>query len=147
MNKLLKNIPSDKGVYILFLRCVKAEDVRVGSFGSMKTKEGYYAYIGSAYGGGGLKSRLSRHLKTAKKCRWHIDYIRRHMKAEAIWYTTESKDAEHVIASVFIDKGIEVPMNGFGSSDCKCLSHLFYLTEITEELFHSVSKKTNIISP
>lgn len=130
MNKIKESIPSDKGVYVVFLRCDKSADIKVGSLGSISVRKGYYAYVGSAYGGGGLKSRLSRHLKTAKKCRWHIDYIRRHMKAVSLWYTTESVEAEHRIAQQFIKMGAEVPMKGFGSSDCKCISHLFYLDNI-----------------
>jgi len=107
-------------------------DIKVGRFGNISVKEGVYAYVGSAFGGGGLKSRLSRHLKTAKKCRWHIDYIRRYMKAEAIWYTTENADAEHRIADTFLSMGADVPMKGFGSSDCKCITHLFRLDSVPD---------------
>ena len=107
-------------------------DIRVGSLGIISVQEGIYAYVGSAFGGGGLKSRLSRHLKTAKKCRWHIDYIRRHMKAVSLWYTTESAEAEHRIAQTFIGMGAGIPMKGFGSSDCKCITHLFHLESVPE---------------
>jgi len=132
MRKIKDQIPSDKGVYVVFLRCDKRMDIRVGSLGIISVQEGIYAYVGSAFGGGGLKSRLSRHLKTAKKCRWHIDYIRRHMKAVSLWYTTESAEAEHRIAQTFMEMGAGIPMKGFGSSDCKCITHLFHLESVPE---------------
>jgi len=125
-------IPEDKGVYVLFLKCSKVTDIRVGSLGIMRTKPGFYAYVGSAYGGGGIKSRLGRHLKTEKKCRWHIDYIRRHMSFDSAWYTTVSAEMEHTIADKFIETGAEIPFRGFGSSDCGCVSHLFFLNKIPE---------------
>lgn len=132
LKKAGEELPQDKGVYVLFLRCLKSCDVRVGSLGSVSLKEGVYAYVGSAFGGGGIKSRLGRHLKTGKKCRWHIDYIRRHMSVAALCYTLEGAEQEHIIADRFIASGCEVPMKGFGSSDCGCVSHLFYMKELPE---------------
>ncbi|ADD68808.1 protein of unknown function DUF123 [Denitrovibrio acetiphilus DSM 12809] len=132
MKKIKESITTEKGVYVLFLECNRNLTVRVGSFGELAVKPGIYAYVGSAFGGGGLKSRLGRHFKTAKKCRWHIDYIRRHMRAKAVWYTNEGVDAEHRTARRFIEGGAEIPMKGFGSSDCSCISHLFYMESIPE---------------
>ncbi len=67
MKDIHRLIPTDKGVYVLFLECRRETTIRVGSIGELRTQAGIYAYVGSAYGGGGLKSRLGRHLKTAKK--------------------------------------------------------------------------------
>jgi len=124
------NITREKGVYVLVLKCTGEKSVRVGSFGHISIKPGYYYYVGSAFGGGGLSSRIKRHLKTAKKCRWHIDYIRRHMKAYRIYTTTE--DVEHKLADRLKACDTEIPMKGFGSSDCSCISHLFYSAEMID---------------
>lgn len=132
------SLPPEKGIYVLVLECVNPCEVRIGSLGTLQTEKGYYAYIGSAHGGGGIKSRLGRHLKTAKKCRWHIDYLRRRMRAAAVWYETSAPEAEHEIAERFISMGAKVPMKGFGSSDCSCETHLFLLNHIPEPfLAHS----------
>jgi Uri superfamily endonuclease len=36
---------------------------------------GRYLYCGSAKGPGGLKARLSRHMRRGKSVRWHIDRL------------------------------------------------------------------------
>jgi len=133
--KLKKDLPDSCGVYVLFLTCVSERNVKVGRFGVLKTKPGVYAYVGSAYGAGGIASRVGRHMKTAKKCRWHIDYIRRYMKFLSVWVTAEEREAEHDIARRFIEHGASVPMPGFGSSDCGCLSHLFHLERVPQPFY------------
>lgn len=135
MRHAAEKLPPEKGVYVLVLRSEKAKSIRVGRLGTMNTEQGYYAYIGSAFGAGGLKSRLGRHLKTAKKCRWHIDYIRRHMSAAAVWFTTDAV-TEHEIAGQMIKMGGAVHMPGFGSSDCRCCSHLFYFEKLPKPLLN-----------
>jgi Uri superfamily endonuclease len=35
---------------------------------------GRYVYCGSAKGLGGLKARLSRHMRRGKSVRWHVDH-------------------------------------------------------------------------
>jgi len=37
---------------------------------------GYYIYIGSAFGPGGVRARMLRHLRADKPKHWHIDYLR-----------------------------------------------------------------------
>ncbi|PLX68594.1 MAG: DUF123 domain-containing protein [Denitrovibrio sp.] len=140
MKDFPKLLPPEKGVYVLFLRCTRERIIRVGSIGELRTKAGIYAYVGSAYGGGGIKSRLGRHLKTAKKCRWHIDYIRRFMSFHSAWYTLESADIEHKIAEEFIRMDTEIPMKGFGSSDCKCHSHLFFMEKLPIPFFKHLKR-------
>jgi Uri superfamily endonuclease len=36
---------------------------------------GRYLYCGSAKGPGGLKARLSRHMRRGKSVRWHVDQL------------------------------------------------------------------------
>ena len=84
-------------------------------------KPGRYLYAGSAYGPAGLRARISRHMRSAKSCRWHIDQI-----------TTVAD----VLGALILPHGIEcdlvkrcpelqVPIPYFGSSDCRrCRSHL-----------------------
>lgn len=119
-------IPKQSGTYVLWLRAEKALDLVVGKLGHMHIEAGYYAYIGSAFGPGGLAARLGRHLKQEKSLRWHIDYLRQYTEPCHIWYT-EGKRMEHAWATQFErNSGVIIPMPGFGSSDCQCPSHLFY---------------------
>ncbi len=54
------------------------------------------------------------------------------MSFKTAWYTLEAADIEHKIADEFIRLGVGIPMKGFGSSDCGCISHLFYMKELPE---------------
>ncbi len=96
--------------------------ITVGKLGDIDFKNGYYVYVGSALGG--LRQRLKRHLKREKKKRWHIDYLLEHAKVESIFVWLSKKGIEDKIACKLMKKFDYI--NGFGSSDSKCKSHLFY---------------------
>jgi hypothetical protein len=49
--------------------------VRLPDKPSVSLVPGRYLYAGSAYGSGGLKARVSRHVPRAKPSRWHIDQL------------------------------------------------------------------------
>jgi len=89
-------------------------------------KKGDYLYIGSAKGC--LEARLRRHLKKDKRSFWHIDYLLKNRRTQIskIWVILESIECE--IAEVFYRNTLtEIVRKGFGSSDCKCATHLFYI--------------------
>jgi len=98
--------------------------LRVGALGELTFEPGYYAYVGSARRG--LAPRLRRHLRRkAKKMRWHVDYLRRGAEpvAAAAW-TGRRADECALSRSVAALCAGSVPR--FGSSDCRCPSHLHY---------------------
>jgi len=102
-------------------------------------KKGDYLYIGSAKGC--LEARLRRHLKKDKKSFWHIDYLLKNRRTQIskIWVILESIECE--IAEVFCRNPItETVRKGFGSSDCNCLTHLFYIKskEQTESILEKI---------
>ena len=102
-------------------------EIRVGSLGRLQSMPGCYVYVGSAHGPGGLAARVSRHQATAKKLRWHIDYLRVVTELVAVWHTVDQNRRECPWADVMSRlRGATVPMNGFGASDCDCRSHLFH---------------------
>ena len=116
-----------KGTYILILRLGKAARIRIGKLGVAEFNHGFYAYIGSAFGPGGLGGRINRHQKVKKPCHWHIDYLRRKSRLKDIWYTVSPIRREHEWARALAEtKGASIPIPGFGSSDCHCHSHLVY---------------------
>ena len=117
-----KDMRSVKGSYILLIELAEERTISVGSLKDIHFQSGCYAYAGSAMGG--LRSRLDRHLKIDKKFRWHIDYFLRWASVrDIIIYETEER-IECTIAETLSRRFKPVP--GFGSSDCKCASHLFF---------------------
>ena len=68
-------IPGEKGVYTLLIKIGEKIEADVGALGRVKLDEGYYLYVGSALGPGGLKARISRHFRKSKKLKWHIDFL------------------------------------------------------------------------
>jgi len=62
-----------------------------------------------------------------KKCRWHIDFLTAVTTLDEVWYTMDTTDRERQWANGLKQlRGARVPLDGFGSSDCRCNSHLFF---------------------
>lgn len=101
--------------------------VQVGKLGLLRLQPGVYAYVGSAFGPGGLQARVGRHLKLVKRPRWHIDYVRPFLTPTALFFTTDSVRREHEWAAVWQKHpDTAVPLPRFGASDCTCVTHFFY---------------------
>lgn len=121
-------LPQAKGTYVIVLFASQTVDSEIGRLGVFRFASGYYAYVGSAFGPGGLAARIRHHLKLTDRPHWHIDYLRAKADIVEIWYDTER--VEHKWAeSLGLPKRAQIPMKGFGCSDCRCPSHLFYYTE------------------
>ena len=119
---------SDPGTYALIMASIEFRCLSVGRLGSMALRPGWYVYVGSAFGPGGVRARLAHHRKLATKPHWHIDHLRPHTVLQRAWYTFDPARREHEWAGVLLQlPGAEVPLPGFGSSDCRCPSHLVRL--------------------
>lgn len=118
---LLKN----SGNYLLLIEVKKSFEITVGKLGKIHFLPGYYIYIGS--GKRNLVQRVQRHLRKRKKIKWHIDYLLSETKVKIIKSflikTTENYECN---ISYKIKNISDNSINNFGSSDCKCKSHLFY---------------------
>ena len=114
-----------KGIYVLIIEVKKPIQIRIGALGKIKFPKGSYAYVGSAQNN--LKKRIARHLRKKKKKFWHIDYLlaNKNVGINKIMYKPAGKPEECRIVK-FLSK-VEKSIKGFGSSDCKCESHLFKL--------------------
>jgi len=113
-----------KGSYILLIKLEEDKNIRIGKLGSIFFKKGYYAYIGSALNG--INQRVNRHLKKNKKMHWHIDYLLKHSEIIKIYFKESKNKEECKISKSFINFK---QINGFGCSDCKCNSHLFFSSD------------------
>ena len=122
----------DPGTYALILESRSNESIQIGRWREMVLTPGYYIYVGSAFGPGGLKARLSRHLRKSKPLHWHIDYLREIVTPIEIWYSHDPEHLEHRWASVLSDAGGMNSVKGFGCTDCKCASHLFWTSKAPE---------------
>ncbi len=116
------------GTYALILRSHSKAKAQVGRWGRLIIKPGYYIYVGSAFGPGGVQARVSRHCRKPKSKHWHIDYLREHLSPVGAWYSYETRELEHRWAQVFSDMADTSSIKGFGCSDCKCYSHLFTIS-------------------
>jgi Uri superfamily endonuclease len=119
--------PTEPGTYILLLRCTVRRSLEVGRLGVLHLEPGYYAYVGSALGPGGLEARLGRHLGGSGRTHWHIDYLRAHAKPIEAWYCRGASRREHLWSEALrVSAGASIPLSGFGASDCRCESHIFF---------------------
>ncbi|MCP4176176.1 MAG: GIY-YIG nuclease family protein [bacterium] len=125
------DIEHKPGTYAILLKNKLSKNIRVGKLGIYIFKPGYYVYLGSALGPGGLHGRLNRHIRRDKKKHWHIDYIRSRMKLLEVWYAVQEENSECLWASKLklLSKNSKDIIN-FGSSDCKCKSHLIFFPEL-----------------
>jgi len=120
----MKNHP---GTYAIILKPRAERSIKVGKLGMLRVQDGYYIYVGSAFGPGGLKARIAHHKRKSHRSRWHIDYLRATAEIQEVWYTYDSKPREHQwVETLAAAKASTAPYPGFGSSDCSCLTHLYF---------------------
>lgn len=117
---------SSPGTYVLVIRSEGTLCIRAGRWGCLDVRPGHYLYVGSAFGPGGVKARVSRHCRTTKRKHWHIDFLREVTEVESVWYSHAALRLEHDWAYALAGlPGVE-PISGFGCTDCRCESHLFF---------------------
>ena len=75
-NEVRATLPSLPGTYALVLSASACQKFAVGRLGTLTVEPGFYLYVGSAFGPGGLAARVGRHCRREKTCRWHVDYLR-----------------------------------------------------------------------
>lgn len=114
-----------KGSYVLLVGLPEEQTIAVGRLRDIRFPRGYYAYVGSAMGG--IESRVNRHLRRSKKPHWHIDYLLDKASVIDISVCENGDRVECAIAKALGSRLDSIP--GFGSSDCRCRSHLFFAND------------------
>ncbi|MDM8520235.1 GIY-YIG nuclease family protein [Anaerolineales bacterium HSG6] len=115
------------GHYVLLLHLHQNEHLTIGKLGSFEFPAGWYTYVGSAFGAGGITGRLKHHLKQVEKPHWHIDYLRQAAKLKEVWLSPgEGRQEEAWVEVVLSIPGAIIPVDGFGASDSNQDSHLIY---------------------
>jgi Uncharacterized conserved protein len=117
------------GTYTLLLVLPEAATLAVGALGEHHFPAGAYAYTGSALGSGGFV-RVDRHRRVARGDHdvrhWHVDFLAGHPATDLVDAVTTAADAECRVARA-LPPG---PVEGFGASDCDCLSHLAHAESV-----------------
>lgn len=123
------DLPDGKGTYVLIACVSEMKRVEIGQLGKFDLVPGYYAYVGSAFGAGGLRARVGHHLESTAAPRWHIDYLLRIAQPVEVWFSTSAEKHEHHWAELLEQEPrFRAPIPRFGSSDYhrSRSSHLFY---------------------
>ena len=122
---MYESINLNHSLYTIYLELAENQCISVGKLGAFPFQKGVYVYVGSAKKN--IKQRIERHKKTNKKFHWHFDYLRAHGTiTRIITYDDSFKECELAENIRKREKAV-IPIKGFGSSDCKCRSHLLYL--------------------
>ncbi len=116
------------GIYYLIINLSKRKEITVGRLGTFDFPKGYYVYTGSAQNG--LDKRINRHLSSNKKLHWHIDYLLSHAKVIKVVRYVGRKDECELNSVTGQGVGATQIVKKFGSSDCKCETHLYYFESI-----------------
>jgi len=132
------------GTYLLILRSHCRQIIPIGKIGEIEVKRGYYLYVGSAFGPGGIRARVRRHCRINQKKHWHLDYLREATSVIGAWYSYDPVRLEHEWASALeAMTGINA-VPGFGCTDCSCNSHLFHGSKMPSLMTYSKHIKGHI---
>ena len=123
-----ESLSSEPGAYLLAIDLTRKLTLDIAALSQascpLTLVPGRYVYCGSAYGPGGPRARISRHLKRHKAMRWHVDRLTaagRVVRTAALSGGSECA----LFAGLIALPGTSVPLPGFGSSDCRaCAAHL-----------------------
>ena len=135
------------GTYAMIFTASREKKLEIGKLGTFELKPGYYVYVGSAFGPGGLKARIARHRQITCRRHWHIDYLKADLRPDQVWYTNDPIRREHQWSRTLArTKCASIPLPGFGSSDCRCESHLYYFPSMPSAAYFRRKIHADIIA-
>lgn len=109
------------GTYVVISRLAEGvRGLKVGALGTFDFPAGYYAYLGSAFGGGGVRKRTHRHLTRVTPRKWNIDHLKPLCTPVAVWWTHDRDKVEFDWAEILAKMpGASFPAPRFGAADNK----------------------------
>jgi Uri superfamily endonuclease len=142
---------SPRGTYIVVLTLEVATHFPVVGkfFRDVTLPPGFYTYIGSAFGSGGVWARVAHHVRHAIRPKWNLDFVRPAMAVEEVWFTFDNIKRECTWAKLVhsvLRGNVVVPR--FGSWDCyqttqRCPTHFFHFDRLPS--FRLFSRATQSI--
>lgn len=134
------DLPRAPGAYSLLIRLDRLLVLDMPAFRGKTLAPGLFAYCGSAYGPGGIRARVSRHLRAGKPLRWHVDRLTAAGCVLQAGLSISGRECD-LVAGIRSCGGIAA-LPGFGSSDCAaCEAHLLRLpdgADLPAEIFDIV---------
>ena len=125
----IKGSVQNGGIYNLIIKLSKKKEIKIGKLGTFVFPNGFYVYTGSAQNG--FEKRINRHLSSNKKFHWHIDYLLSHAKVIKVLRYVGGRKDECKFNQVTGQSANAIPIvKKFGSSDCNCVTHLYYFENI-----------------
>lgn len=122
----------DTGTYVLIISLAETQNIKPGKLPPVDFEEGIYLYVGRARTG--LRARIKRHLRYQKKIHWHIDYLLQKAEIQEVWVRTRFFDECSTASKIRKSLPSSTAHKGFGSSDCRCPGHLFFVPSGTQKL-------------
>lgn len=122
---MIEIVDSSHTLYAFYLKVECDRNIEIGRLGNYYFEKGIYIYVGSAKRN--IVARINRHKQVDKVQKWHFDYLRPYGTVlKIITYETSIGECQLAEKIRKEDGGI-FPIKRFGSSDCKCYSHLIYI--------------------
>ncbi len=85
---------------------------------------GWYFYVGSARGSGGIRARVRRHFRHKKTAHWHIDRLTKEAVEMVALAVADGHECE-LSGKLLKSRRFKVAAADFGSTDGRiCESHL-----------------------
>ncbi|WP_297003536.1 GIY-YIG nuclease family protein [Thalassospira sp. UBA848] len=129
-DQTLRQLPKVAGAYVLVIELEDDLTLQNKRFNGITLAKGTYLYCGSANGPGGIAARVKRHCKATKKPHWHVDELTSNGAGRVVSVLAVPGGNECVLRAALQEPDTQVPVPGFGSSDChSCLSHLIGVTK------------------
>jgi len=121
---LEKSINPEHTLYAIFFQLENKVTIQIGKLTTHTFDKGKYIYVGSAKKN--IAARVNRHIRLEKPSRWHFDYLRPYGEVTKV-KTYEGKLGECGLADLLMKEfAASTPVKKFGSSDCRCYSHLLF---------------------
>lgn len=122
-------LPDIRGAYALVLRLAHETRLDIATLGRPLLPAGLYLYAGSAWGPGGIRARVRRHLRQPKSRVWHIDRLTEMAEVDRVIAFPQAREC--AIADFVVARGAHAPIPRFGASDCRrCEAHLLAVDPI-----------------
>ncbi|MDX1622666.1 MAG: GIY-YIG nuclease family protein [Gemmatimonadota bacterium] len=119
-------LPDDRpGTYVLLFALGEDRRASAGALGPIDLEAGFYTYVGSALGPGGVRARIGRHVRGSGRPHWHVDSLRAVAAVSEVWFRHDPGRRECGWTAALREiPGFAEEVPGFGASDCGCRSHL-----------------------
>ena len=145
----IQKVPSLKGAYALLILLSKPFNRDIGALGFISLIPGLYLYAGNAYGNGGIRARVFRHLKPKKSFHWHSDSLTEFGSIKKVLSVPFGQEC-NLVKVIQSATNATYPIPNFGSTACRnCPSHLLFIPAHTTQFFKKIGHqvRAKIFSP